>query len=137
MIIDIALTNSVIELQALMQVPGPDCGAFVLFTGHVRDRENDAQIEGLVYEAYAGMAEKEMQRLALEIAELHPVKRVVVRHRIGRIPVGETAIAISVTGAHRAHPMTFVQLFMDRLKQDVPIWKASTIPVSDHAPAIH
>lgn len=105
---------------------GPDAGALAEFTGLVRGDENGSVIRGLVYEAYQPMAEREIARIVAELCAARPVQGVRVVHRIGRVPVGEAAIYVSVVSRHRAEAFAVLTGFMDRLKQDVPIWKTDT-----------
>jgi molybdopterin synthase catalytic subunit len=107
---------------------GPGVGAFAEFRGIVRGEEQGRPISALVYEAYQPMAEREMTRILDELLTAHPCLAVHVRHRIGRIPVGETAIYIGVVSRHRASAFAVLAGFMDRLKLDVPIWKTDAIP---------
>jgi molybdopterin synthase catalytic subunit len=101
-------------------------GALVEFTGVVRGEENGGTIGGLVYEAYQPMAEREITRIVTELAASRRVLGVRVVHRIGRVPVGEAAIYVAVVAKHRAEAFALLTGFMDRLKQDVPIWKTDT-----------
>lgn len=107
-----------------------DVGAVADFSGVVRREEKGECIRALVYEAYAGMAEREMRRLAEEIALCHPVGKVEVIHRIGTIPVGEIAIWMRVQATHRAEAFAFLAEFMNRLKAEVPIWKLGVVKES-------
>jgi molybdopterin synthase catalytic subunit len=111
---------------------GPDvshgrAGAVAQFTGIVRAKENHQAIVALEYEAYQPMAQNVMCRILEEIAQVHPCLHVHVLHRLGVIPVGEAAIHVTVTAGHRAEAFAILALFMDRLKQDVPIWKSRAI----------
>lgn len=106
----------------------PDTGALATFTGLVRGSENDQPISALVYEAYQPMAETVMHRLLTELSATHPCQSVFVQHRIGTVPVGEAAIHIAVQAKHRAPAFALLAAFMNRLKQDVPIWKIDTLP---------
>ncbi len=103
-----------------------DVGALAEFTGFVRGEEAGRPISALVYEAYQPMAETVMRRLLTELAAAHPCNSVRVQHRIGIIRVGEAAIHIAVHAKHRAPAFALLAAFMDRLKQDVPIWKTDT-----------
>lgn len=102
-------------------------GAVATFTGTVRSSENDHPISALVYEAYQPMAETVMHRLLTELAITHPCHSVRVQHRTGVISVGEAAIHIVVQARHRAPAFALLAAFMDRLKQDVPIWKTDAL----------
>lgn len=105
------------------------CGAVVEFAGIVRGEEDGGVISALEYQAYQPMAEREIERLAREINVEHPCGFVRVHHRIGIVPVGETAILLQAASRHRGAAFAFASAFMDRLKQDVPIWKIRAIPV--------
>lgn len=107
-------------------VADPGVGALAEFTGLVRGEEAGAPIAGLVYEAYQPMAEREIERIIRELAAARPVLGVRVVHRLGRVPVGEAAIHVAVAAKHRAEAFALLAAFMDRLKQDVPIWKTDT-----------
>jgi molybdopterin molybdotransferase len=114
-------------------------GAWLEFRGVVRGEENGQGISALEYEAYPDMAAREIRRLLEEISSRHPCLAAKVVHRLGIIPVGETAIYVGVAAGHRGEAVALLAEFMDRLKQDVPIWKRRALPVKtgsekSHAP---
>jgi molybdopterin molybdotransferase len=98
-------------------------GAWAEFRGLVRGEENGETISALEYEAYPGMAESEIRRLLTDISTRQPCLAAKVIHRVGVVPVGETAIYIGVAAKHRGAAFAALAEFMNRLKQDVPIWK--------------
>ena len=100
-----------------------DCGAVVDFQGLVRGEEGGREIAGLDYVAYREMAAKEMERIAHELLVDYPCREIYVAHRLGFVPVGEAAIALRIASPHRGEAIKFLEHFMIRLKQDVPIWK--------------
>lgn len=102
-------------------------GAWLEFRGVVRGEENAQAILALEYEAYPEMAVREMRRILESLASRHACLAVKVIHRIGVICVGETAIYAGVASRHRAEALALLTGFMDRLKQDVPIWKRRAI----------
>jgi molybdopterin molybdotransferase len=102
-------------------------GAWLEFRGIVRDEENGQKIIALEYEVYLEMAEREIRRLLAEISVKHPCLAAKVIHRTGIIHVGETAIYTGVAASHRAEAIALLAEFMNRLKQDVPIWKRRAI----------
>lgn len=124
--VEIHVGPGLIAVARGVSVPDGGVGALAEFTGWVRGEENGAGIGGLVYEAYQPMAEREIERIVRELAASLPVAGVKVVHRIGRVPVGEAAIYVAVTARHRAEAFALLTGFMDRLKQDVPIWKTDT-----------
>jgi len=105
----------------------PEAGAVVRFEGRVRADENGRAIRALVYEAYQPMAERQIERILRELGAKHPCLSVRLRHRLGEVPVGKTAIVIEALAAHRAEAFALTSAFMDRLKQDVPIWKMKAL----------
>ena len=98
-------------------------GAVVEFAGIVRAKEGERAIDALQYEAHDAMARSEMERILRELEIEFPCHSVEVKHRKGRVPVGEAAIVVRVAAKHRAEAFGMLAAFMDRLKQDVPIWK--------------
>ncbi len=104
-------------------------GAWLEFRGVVRSEENEQKISALEYEAYPDMAEREIRHILESLAARHPCLAAMVIHRIGVIPVGETAIYVGVASAHRGEALELLTEFMNRLKQDVPIWKCRALPV--------
>jgi len=101
-------------------------GAIVEFAGVVRGEEKGVPIAGLAYEAYEAMARTEMERIAGELGVLFPCQSAEVWHRIGQVPVGEASIVVRIEAKHRAEAFGMLAAFMDRLKEDVPIWKKVT-----------
>lgn len=125
--IEIQLTNRPVAANISSQPRGA-AGAWVEFRGIVRGEENGMPISALEYEAYSPMAEMEMRRIVAALAEKSPCLAAKVIHRIGVIPVGETAVYVGVAAKHRAEAFVLLAQFMDRLKEDVPIWKRRSIP---------
>ncbi len=121
--IEIQLTNEPIAEKISPLLSGGMAGAWVEFRGVVRGEENGQAISALEYEAYQEMAGRETRRILETLAEQHPCLAVKVIHRTGIIPVGDTAIYVGVGAPHRAEAIALLAGFMDRLKQDVPIWK--------------
>ena len=103
--------------------PDASSGAVVEFAGIVRGAEDGLAIAALDYEAYEGMAQSEMERIAAELSKAYPCRSFEVTHRIGRVPVGEASILVRIEAKHRAEAFGMLAEFMDRLKRDVPIWK--------------
>jgi molybdopterin converting factor subunit 1 len=98
-------------------------GAICTFTGVVRDHARGERVERLEYEAYSGMAEKQMRAIAAEIGERWPEARVAMAHRTGVLEIGEASVVVSVSCPHRAEAIAACKHGIDRLKESVPIWK--------------
>jgi molybdopterin synthase catalytic subunit len=109
--------------ELLAAVSDPKAGAVVLFIGTTRDNNEGRQVERLEYEAYAGMAEKELAKIAATARERWPIARIAIVHRTGVVPIGMASVAIAVSSAHRADAFEAARHTIDRLKEIVPIWK--------------
>ncbi len=133
--IEIQLTNSPIAGK-LFPPAGGAAGAWLEFRGVVRGEESGQPIAALEYEAYPEMAGREIRRLLEALAAKHPCLAAKVVHRVGVIPVGETAIYVGVAGRHRGEAIALLAEFMDGLKRDVPIWKRRALPGPGSAPRL-
>ena len=89
----------------------------------MRELERGAALTGLHYEAYETMARTELQRIFAELAELQPCHSALFIHRLGWVPVGETSVYLRILSSHRAEALAVCGAAIDRMKQDVPIWK--------------
>ena len=106
-------------------------GAHAEFTGVVRGEEEGRPIAALEYEVYSPMAEKVMREIVEDLGRRLPCLFVRVTHRVGIVPVGEAAIHILATASHRGPALAMVAEFIDRLKQDVPIWKRRALTAGE------
>ena len=105
-------------------------GARVEFYGTVRGTEGGAGIRGLRYEIYESMARRQIQRILADLNKQFPCDAVSVVHRMGEVSVGEAAVYVGITSPHRKEAFGMLEAFMDRLKQEVPIWKAEVLACS-------
>ena len=113
-----------LSLDALVaEVSGPEMGGVVTFTGIVRNQARGAEIDHLEYEAYAPMAEKEMRKLRDAALARWPQVKLALAHRVGRLAIGEIAVAIAAAAPHRAEAFEACRFAIDTLKKTVPIWK--------------
>jgi MoaE-MoaD fusion protein len=119
-----ALTWGVIDSAAITNrlLRGED-GAVVDFLGVVRNNTKGRSTRYLDYECYEPMALKEMARIGREIAAAHPIGRIAIVHRLGRMLIGEASVGIVVTSPHRRPAFEAALAAIDRLKKTVPIWK--------------
>lgn len=125
---DTALVSVEINVAAVESlVAGPTNGAVCSFVGQVRRHSRGRDVVFLEYEAYVPMAEKTLLRIALEAEERWGCQ-VAIRHRIGKIEVGETSVVVAVGAPHRAETFDACRYCIDTLKERVPIWKRETCP---------
>lgn len=112
-------------------VADPGAGAVCTFTGTVRDHSDAGIVTGLTYEAWHELAEQRLAELAGEILERWPVIRVAIVHRVGELSVGEASVIVAVSAAHRAEAFEACRHGIERLKEDVPIWKKEGLVSGD------
>lgn len=128
----VALTDEPLDAarhEALTQrVSGPGHGAVVTFVGAVRDHARGRAVERLEYEAYGTMAVRQLERLVAEVEADVPGTRVAVHHRVGALEIGDVAVIVAAGSAHRAEAFTACARLIDRLKEEVPIWKREVGP---------
>lgn len=112
------------RVQALIHdMQNPADGAVGVFLGQVRNHAEGHPVEALEYEAYGSMALLQMQRIAADLEQQYAPLHLTVLHRIGRLEIGEIALAVVAAAPHRGEVFAAMQLFVDRLKAEVPIWK--------------
>jgi molybdopterin synthase catalytic subunit len=121
--------EAVVPAVVAAKVEYPGAGAVVTFTGVVREQSNSGRaVTHLEYEAYPEMAEEQMAAIAEEIRARWGLGHVAMTHRVGRLAVGEVAVAIAVASPHRREGFEACQFAIDRLKAIVPIWKKEIGP---------
>jgi molybdopterin synthase catalytic subunit len=104
-------------------VADPGAGGTCVFLGTVRDRSDAGDVTGLTYEAWEELALTRLEELGEELFARWPLRRVAILHRHGELAVGEVSVAIAVSAEHRAEAFEACRHAIERLKQDVPIWK--------------
>jgi molybdopterin synthase catalytic subunit len=130
----LSLTHEPIEPAALLRaVKRPDCGGLVLFLGTVRDLTDRQVTVALEYEAYAGMAEKELNKIADEARKRWPIGGLSVAHRLGRLNIADVAVGVAVSCPHRADAFDAARYVIDEIKKRVPIWKRDHTPDGEAA----
>jgi molybdopterin synthase catalytic subunit len=119
------ITREPIDILAMRDrlLRGRD-GAVCVFDGVARDNTRGRKTRYLEYEGYEEMAVRTMRQIGDEAHERWPgIDRVGIRHRLGRIEIGESSVVIVVTSPHRKAAFEACQFAIDRLKQIVPVWK--------------
>ena len=118
------LTRDVIDRDAVIaSLRADEDGALVVFDGVVRNNTRGRRTLYLDYTAYETMALLEMNRLVEEARKKFAVREIAVRHRLGRLEIGETSVLIVVASAHRGAAFDACRWMIDSLKKTVPVWK--------------
>ena len=112
---------SVDEVRRAVEHPG--AGGISMFLGVVRDHADGKQVARLDYEAHETLADKEMMRVLQGVAEEHPGARIAAVHRVGELSVGDVAVCVAVSAAHRGDAFAACRKSIDRIKETVPLWK--------------
>ncbi len=110
-------------MACIHRVSGPASGGIDVFIGTVRDATKGKEVLRLEFETYEKMALREMQKIAAAAFERWPVQALVIHHRTGVLQIGEVAVVIAVSAAHRDAAFDACRFTINTLKQTVPIWK--------------
>ncbi|MBL8023116.1 MAG: molybdenum cofactor biosynthesis protein MoaE [Elusimicrobia bacterium] len=101
-----------------------EAGAVVSFQGVVRaDRTQEGNVTALEFESYEALGEKEVGRILGEVKEKWPGTRLLLQHRLGRVPVGETSLFLVVSSPEIPDAFSACHYVLDQMKSRVPLWK--------------
>jgi molybdopterin synthase catalytic subunit/molybdopterin converting factor small subunit len=118
------LTHGPVNLTSVVvEVVDERAGAIATFLGTVRAQSRGRDVIALEYEAYEEMAEEVMAEIAEELQGRYDLCKVAISHRLGRVEVGETSVAIAVSAPHREDALTACADAIEALKARVPLWK--------------
>ncbi len=108
--------------EVLAAVEDPAAGGVVSFTGLVRATDGGREVVSLEYTAHPSALESLRAVAEAVVADL-PVVRVAALHRVGRLEIGEVAVVVAASAAHRDEAFAAARRLIDDLKATVPIWK--------------
>ena len=118
------ITRERIDARALAEIlQRPEDGAVVVFEGVVRNNSQGRATTYLEYECYEEMARARMEQIGREIAAQFAIGRIGMLHRLGRLEIGESSVAVVATAPHRKAAFDAAFEGINRLKREVPIWK--------------
>lgn len=129
---EVSLTKE--RLEAPEEISRPGAGAIVDFRGVVREFEDGREIEGIEYEAHATMAKHQLEKIAARASTDFPLERILIHHRVGFVPAGESSLFLRVTAQHRGEAFAASKWIVDELKKHVPIWKRPQFKVESSSP---
>jgi molybdopterin synthase catalytic subunit len=109
--------------EAVAFVADRGSGGTCVFLGTVRDHSDAGDVTGLAYEAWEELATKRMQEVGGEMLERWPVRKAALLHRTGDLAVGECSVVVACSSSHRGEAFEACRYGIERLKEDVPIWK--------------
>jgi molybdopterin synthase catalytic subunit len=98
-------------------------GGYASFEGWVRDHNEGLEVERLEYEAYEELAVAEGDRIVADALRRYPIKHALCIHRVGVLALGDMAVWVGVSSAHRGEAFEACRFIIDEVKHRVPIWK--------------
>ena len=117
-------STSALDTVALQrEMRDESCGGFASFEGWVRNHNEGHAVTRLEYEAFAELAEKEGARIVEEARVKYGVTRAACVHRVGSLGLGDVAVWVGVSAAHRDEAFRACRFIIDEVKHRVPIWK--------------
>ena len=115
--------------DAFSEVGDPSAGAVAVFVGTVRDHSGDRSgVSHLDYEAFEDRVVDSIGTVVAEACRRWPIIKGVVEHRIGRVDLGEPAVVVAVSTAHRSDAFEAARYLIDELKARAPLWKKEHWP---------
>lgn len=106
-------------------------GAYASFEGWVRDSNEGRPVQSLSYEAYTALAETEGRRILAQARQQFAIVDVACVHRVGQLEIGELAVWVGASAAHRDAAFEACRWVIDEVKRSVPIWKHETYAGGD------
>lgn len=114
--------------ETLFAAGRSDAGAMVSFVGICRDHNDGHPVAELFLDHYPGFTDREICRIAAQIAKRFDCPDLMVIHRVGTVRPGEAIVLVAALSEHRAKAFEVVRLMMDYLKTDAPLWKKELGP---------
>ena len=95
----------------------------MLFSGEVRNDNKGREVTHLEYEAYEPMANKMIAQILEEAKVRFNLNQAVCVHRLGKVEISGCAVVVITGSGHRKEAYDANRYIIDRVKNDVPIWK--------------
>jgi molybdopterin synthase catalytic subunit len=108
--------------EVLAAVEDPTAGGVNLFVGVVRDHDGGESVDHLDYTAHPSAIER-LREVAGGVAEEFEVVALAAVHRTGHLEIGDIAVLVAASAAHRGQAYDASRALIDRLKATVPVWK--------------
>jgi molybdopterin synthase catalytic subunit len=108
---------------ARRELTDASAGGYASFEGWVRDHNEGLEVRRLEYEAFEALALKEGERVLAEALSRFPIGKVACIHRVGDLGIGELAVWVGVSAAHRGEAFDACRYVIDEIKHRLPIWK--------------
>jgi molybdopterin synthase catalytic subunit len=97
-------------------------GAVVVFSGDVRNHDHGREVISLTYESHPSAADV-MESVVRTLADQLDITHIAAAHRVGEIPIGESALVVAVGSSHRGDAFGACREIVDQIKLQLPVWK--------------
>ena len=123
-IIDIK-KDKIIASKAEKFIKSSTYGASIIFTGTVRNVNNNKEVTGMTYDSHDELVLKSFKEIYNEAGDSLKIKDKVVfiEHIKGYVELGETSIIIAVGCKHRNQAYVLSRYIIEEIKKRSPIWK--------------
>ena len=119
-----SVSDTPIDVSAARKsVTDKHCGGLVVFEGWIRDHNEGQEVERLEYEVYRPVAQKEGVKIVDEALARFSISHAMCIHREGLLELGECAVIVCVSSAHRGAAFDACRYIIDEAKTRLPIWK--------------
>lgn len=122
-VLDVAEHATLVEQAA--------AGAVVTFAGVVRDHDGGRSVLGLEYSAHPTAATIVAEVAADVAARARGVRAVAVSHRVGKLAIGDVALACAVAADHRREAFATCSELVEEIKRLLPVWKHQSFTDGD------
>ena len=118
------IRDAVLSIDEVFRaVQHAEAGGVCIFVGTIRNHAEGRAVARLVYESHPQLAAKDLRKVLGAVAAMHPTARVAAVHRVGNLVVGDIAVLVAASAAHREDAFQACRAAIDRIKETVPIWK--------------
>ncbi|WP_249352420.1 MULTISPECIES: molybdenum cofactor biosynthesis protein MoaE [unclassified Rudaea] len=118
------MSGEAIDVSALARrLADARAGACATFEGWVRDHNEGRGVKRLDYQAYVPLAQAEGERILAEARARYAIVGALCVHRTGALAIGDLAVWVGVSAAHRGAAFDACRYIIDEVKKRVPIWK--------------
>jgi molybdopterin synthase catalytic subunit len=117
------LRETPLDIDEVVTALGDDAsGGLTLFVGRVRDHDHDKEVVGLDYTAHPSALDR-LREVCEKVAATYDVRGLAAVHRVGTLTIGDVAVVVATSSAHRGTSFDASRALIDTLKTEVPIWK--------------
>ena len=100
-------------------------GASVIFTGTVRDFNDNKEVTGMTYDCHDELVLKSLKEIYSEAGKILKIqdRAVYIEHIKGYVSLGEVSIIIATACKHRDQAYVLSRYIIEEIKKRSPIWK--------------